>query len=248
MLIVTSGREIGMVQIRLLNSNGIQEFKSYLAALREGKRIMRPNLNDAEYSTPYPKECVVDENKSFRSKFELGLYISLLFEHSGISREEATANTGLWSWMGFAFFETLTIGLSNNLKLGEDYRYIYSEDYRNRYRHLIWLPYDMITLHGASASRLFLYRQLNVQGDFIEQIVSRNELYSSKGVVETATALYYDTHTDSGKKGAQSKVRKGNLRRYISVLDQLGLTYDLYTMSADGLLSLLPDEFDHWKS
>ena len=238
-----------MTQIRILNSSGTEKFKLYLSELRKGNKVTRPNLNDSEFSASYPKECKLDEYKHFETKIELGQYLVYLFNQSGISREEITSNSGLWSWMGFTLFDELVSkGNDGMLKVGQDYRYIHSKDFRNRYRHLVWLPYDMISLHSLSSSRLFLNKKLNEQGDFVEQIVSRNEFYSSKGIVETATRLYFDIPRNSGKRGAQSAVRPGNLRRYVHVLKQLDLTYDLYTVSTEDLLSLLPQEFDQWKT
>lgn len=234
--------------MRILNQIGIEKFRMFLSEIRQGKSVLKPNLNDNVHSVPYPFECTLEEDRSFATKMELGKYILNLFRESGIKREEVTANIGLWSWMGYAMFETLTDKGDGRIKVGEDYRYIYSEDFRNRYRHLVWLPYDMISLHGESSARLFLYRQLDVQGDFIEQIVSRNELYSNKSVVSVATMLYYDETTASGKRGAQGRSRPGNLRRFVSVLKQLDLTFDLYTASDQDILSLLPLEFGHWKN
>jgi len=39
----------------------------------------------------------------------------------------------------------------------------------------------------------------------------------------------------------------GTLYRFIDVVQQLGLTYDLYSMTGDQILQLLPSEFDRWR-
>jgi hypothetical protein len=50
------------------------------------------------------------------------------------------------------------------------------------------------------------------------------------------------------KRGAQvSSPEPGTLRRFVHVLQQLDVTYDVYGMSGQALLDLLPAEFDPWR-
>jgi hypothetical protein len=37
------------------------------------------------------------------------------------------------------------------------------------------------------------------------------------------------------------------VRRLVAVIQQFDLTYDLYAMTADQILTLLPPEFDRWR-
>jgi len=39
----------------------------------------------------------------------------------------------------------------------------------------------------------------------------------------------------------------GTLYRFIDVIQQLDLTYDLYSMNGEEILGLLPPEFDRWR-
>jgi hypothetical protein len=43
------------------------------------------------------------------------------------------------------------------------------------------------------------------------------------------------------------KSSPGTLLRFIDIIQQLDLTYDLYSMSGEEILALLPPEFDKWK-
>ena len=38
----------------------------------------------------------------------------------------------------------------------------------------------------------------------------------------------------------------GSLYRFVGVIQQLDVTYDLYSMSGTEIVSLLPAEFHHW--
>ena len=83
-------------------------------------------------------------------------------------------------------------------------------------------------------------------GEIAEQLASRKELVTNRGVVEAATRLYYDSTTRTFKRGAGTKTR-GAPRRLADLLNQLDLTYYLYGMAADELLALLPKEFDRFR-
>jgi hypothetical protein len=61
--------------------------------------------------------------------------------------------------------------------------------------------------------------------------------------------MYYDPGKANAKRGAYSSKRKpGTLLRFIDVVQQLDLTYDLYGMAGDQVLDLLPQEFDDWRN
>lgn len=141
----------------------------------------------------------------------------------------------------------LTGNGTENVRIGDDNRYIFFDDFRKKYRHLVWLPYDMLSLQGREASMLFLYGRIYVQGDFIEQAVSRLDIYSNSSIIMAATKLYFDSNSGNNKRGAQSRSRPGHFRRFVEVLKQLDLIYDLASCSAEEIISLLPSEFDKWR-
>lgn len=64
----------------------------------------------------------------------------------------------------------------------------------------------------------------------------------------SATRLYWDDKSQRPKRGAAPNKRKpGTLRRFVDVIQQLELTYDLYSMDGREILTLLPDEFTPWR-
>ena len=94
---------------------------------------------------------------------------------------------------------------------------------------------------------LLIYGPVNIQGDYIEQALSRIEFYTNKSIIITFTDLYFDRVKMKPKRGAQSKTSPGNLRRLSSILKQISLTYDLYSCTSEEIEELLPEEFDPWK-
>jgi hypothetical protein len=83
-------------------------------------------------------------------------------------------------------------------------------------------------------------------GEIVEQIVARSEILTNANAVEVATAIYFDPRSGSFKRGAAGK-GGGSVRRLADVLNQFDLTWDLYWMSAAGILAKLPGEFDRFR-
>jgi len=48
--------------------------------------------------------------------------------------------------------------------------------------------------------------------------------------------------------GSTSQKRRGNIRRFISYLQQLELTYDVYTLPGDTIITMLPAEYSGFLS
>ena len=97
---------------------------------------------------------------------------------------------------------------------------------------------------------MFLYNPLNKHGEFSEQLASRQEIISNRSLIEAADRLYRDPASDDEgkpKRGFATRTRPGNVRRLPMVIDQFDLTYDMYAMSCEEILELLPDEFARWK-
>ena len=67
--------------------------------------------------------------------------------------------------------------------------------------------------------------------------------------MEALHILYYDDVQNKPKRGPiMNKNAPGSLYRFINVIQQLDLTYDLYSMSGAEIVGLLPGEFNLWKA
>jgi hypothetical protein len=58
--------------------------------------------------------------------------------------------------------------------------------------------------------------------------------------------LYIDPETRRVKTRAGADDAIGGIRRLNAVLDQLYMTYDVYSMRAEQILALLPEEFQRF--
>jgi hypothetical protein len=106
-------------------------------------------------------------------------------------------------------------------------------------------------LHGV-AGRVLLVSDLTKPGNINEEIVSRQKLVSNASIINVLDKLYYDKERRRVKRGIDDKqkvlTKKGSLRRFIQVINQFELTYDLYSLNPESLVGLLPDDFDVWLS
>jgi hypothetical protein len=82
----------------------------------------------------------------------------------------------------------------------------------------------------------------------MEQLASKQSIILGKSLVQVADTLYWDNHSQRPKTNASNREVPGNARRLVAVIWQLELTYDVYSMSADKILELLPAEFEQWKA
>ena len=81
------------------------------------------------------------------------------------------------------------------------------------------------------------------------EIASRQDLVAHKGVLDAARMLYLDAKHGRPKTGAQGSINQpGTVRRFVRVLQQLDVTYDIYGLSGRQIVELLPPEFDVWQA
>ncbi|MCM8822875.1 MAG: hypothetical protein NC831_08785 [Candidatus Omnitrophica bacterium] len=236
-----------MIAAREMLPDGENRFREYIETLRMNASTLRPDLNIRQYSKELSPKLFIDENRLFYTKLELAEYLETCFRESNIKREAIIVLNGLWTWLAYTWFDQL-VSLQNNARaIREEAKYICSSDYRDYYRHLIAGPYGIFSVHGKENSRIFLYSPVYEHNDFIEQFASRQFIISYSNIVEAITKLYLDNRSGRPKSGAQSREKRGNIRRFVDVIQQYELTYDIYTMDADQILSLLPEEFNEWK-
>ncbi len=237
-----------MICIREFTEAGVEEFDRYIENIRENPGTEKPELNSTPYSVEFQPAVEVDENIKFSKKLDLAGYVNETLKSSGIFRENILENRNLWTWLAYLWFDRLCEKKEGKLVPRERAKYICSSGYQDYYRHLIAGPYSIYSLYGEEYSLLFLYNKPHQHSDFIEQIASRQKLISRKNFIVVLHKLYLNRRNNTPKRGVQSREQPGNLRRFIKVMDQFELTYNIYNMDPDKILNLLPDEFNNWKS
>jgi len=235
-----------MPDVRRLTEKGIEAFRAFLDTIRAGEEFQSsPAILYVDgYSAPLPVRMRI-EPRVFRSKFDAASDLHEVLRP--IDNPTIAGDAGLWSWLALFYFDQLSpVGRDGRRRPRADYHYIPSGEGWGRERHLLAGPYRLFGLYGERA-RLLLYPPLHQHGNFIYALGSRRELLTNRGLIEAIDLLYWDATRARPKRGATTETQPGNLRRLIAVAQQLDFNYDLYGMTAEEILALLPPEFDAWK-
>lgn len=233
-----------MTKLRALNTKGIDAFRGFLQEIRDGAEFHSSPaiLYTDDHSHRLPQTVEI-EPRTFGNKYAAAEYLAGVLASMPASSEDV----GLWSWLALYYFDQLSpIGDGGKRRPREDYHYIPSDDGWRRDRHLLAGPYKLFVTHGRNA-RLLLHPPVHQHGAFIYDLGFRRDLISNRGLIEAIDLLYWDMKRNRPKAGATTTSRPGNLRRLITVVQQLDFNFDLYGMRAEEILRLLPPEFDGWK-
>lgn len=234
-----------MTKLRTLNGRGADAFRAFLQQIRDGAEFQASPaiLYVDDYSAPVSQTIEIEPRK-FANKYAAAEYLTRVLAGVPVASDDV----GLWSWLALYYFDQLSpLDDDGRRRPREDYHYIPStESGWHRDRHLLAGPYKLFALHREKA-RLLLYPPVHQHGAFVYDLGFRRELITNHGLIEAVDLLYWDVKRRRPKRGATTTSRPGNLRRLITVVQQLDFNYDLYGMRAEEILQLLPPEFDAWK-
>lgn len=246
-----------MMPLRRLTVKGIDRFQTFIdSQTTEEPEAFDPEVvNDPEHSEVISNEVQVPENCAFQNRFEAAEAVAEIVD--GAEIEDPQLDRGLWCWLSWVWFESICpVDKTGQRRPRAAARWIASTDYDRYYRHQLAGPWSIYHAHRDNPARALslLCTPVTKPGDLVEQIASRQELVSNPGLVETVTRLYYDPekakhrsgHSSYYKINGKSRGRPGTIRRFIEVMDQLDLIWDLYATPVDDLMELIPDEFDRF--
>ena len=232
------------MKLRRFNETGITHFDQF----RDAPLIPLGDLPEILVYSAWSAEVEADievEQRQFDTRFELGAFLNSLFADKDIAGLDN--DVGIWTWMAAFYFAELR---PENTRPGARARWVPAVgDFRKYYRHLLAGPYQVYRAHRENPRRVLavLANPPHRPGDIAEQLTARQELVTNGTVMEVATRLYIDPDTETPKSGAAS-IDNGSARRLAAVLNQLELTWDLYTLTSEQLLDLLPQEFDRFRT
>ena len=236
------------MRVARLNASGLATFAGWLETLKAGGSIQAPTplLADEEATEPLNTEVEV-ESREFANRFEAAEYLHTQFSIAGLTDVEG--DRGLWAWLSLFYFDAVCpSGRGGVRKLGALPRYIPEpENFRRYYRHLLAGPYRIYRAHRDDPQRALalLCQPLDSPGDVVEQLASRQELVTNRGIMGLATRLYVDTENLRQKRGASGK-GNGSARRLSDIIEQFDLTWDMYAASGEELAAVMPKEFSRF--
>lgn len=234
-------------KIRTLNAEGIKMFSAHLNRIRFNglnTSIDPLILENSNYSDEIENDYFVDNQISFETKYSFAKYICEKIDLT--KNRHYYYNVGLWSWLSAFYFNQVCPLESEVRKPGQDARHILHEpkDYKAYYRHLLAGPARIYTELGEDG-RIFLAGELSKRGDLTEQLQAYQNIAFNRGIIQAADLLYWDEVKKKLKKGSGSK-GAGSPRRFVAIIGQFELTYDLTSLDGKNILELFPSEFKKW--
>ena len=245
-------------QVCELTADGIRAAKTYLAVLRQDADAKPPAglLTDSRYAEPVAPAVSV-EQRPFANRREAGAYLADRLAPLGVGR--IADNAGLWSWLGMFYFEQVVGWYADGqMRIAPaDVPYVIDphSDRRGdsqRHRNRLLAAWDIYTRHGEARARGLLSHPVSAMEQLADRLLGAVEAYRAPGIMDLANRLYTDPATGMQKSGVagggQNQRPPGGIVRLLDVLNQLYMTYDVYGMTAEQLLPLLPAEFERWQA
>jgi hypothetical protein len=235
--------------LRKFTDEGIEQFRRHLADLRQGATSPPPFnlLTDPVASKPVNEQIQI-ENREFATRLEMAQYLDEALAE--IESDSIETDVYLWSWLSLYYFDQVSpVQKNGHRKPGRDYRHILEPGYRYGHNHLLAGAYLVYTVYGLNddLSKLLLYTAPSIESTFHHQLAQRQSIITNKNLMKAAHLLYTSKLEGKPKFGALAKNKAGTVYRFIDVIQQLDLNYDLYSMTGEEVLQLLPPEFDKWK-
>ena len=231
--------------VRRFNADGIEAFRRELAECRTAptRGIPLEMLTD-----PMLTESVLPsveiELRGFKTKGDAAVYFHQIF--GGIPKQQLLEDAGLWTWLSLYYFEIVCPKHSGIRKVRNDYTYVYeAKSIRHFYRHLLFVSWRTLDI-APTHNRLLLSTSISSLDKFSSEVIKRLYMTRIPCFFEVLDRLYWDEKRGRARPGVTDfqKVTAGNLvHRLPNRIRQLEKTYDLHSLTADQLLSLLGEEF-----
>ncbi len=229
--------------LRRFTEAGLQQFGQWLAA-KDASDPPVGWLDDPVLSEPWG-EGVTIEIPIFKDKLAFGQHLMAAI---GERWKGAIDDAGLMAWLSLAFWESTMVRANGARIIGQASRHLMGVDnkwqsYTHSHRHLVRSAIFFVGYYGDDA-RVFLACHPSQATKIDEQIASRKTegLPFSPSIARALNALYLDAKSGAIKRGASSDGR-GSVTRFVKVVRQLDMTFDVQGLPGAKLVELLPAEF-----
>jgi hypothetical protein len=231
--------------IRMFTEAGVVRFREYLQQVKGNATTAAPAalLYDPVLSQ------VIDPDVQIKFAY-FGTTLEMVeYLHPAVLElplRDKFYNTGLYAWLSAFYFDVVCPLEKGSRKPGEEARHIPQRRTYMAHRHLIAAPLRMYASHGLNHSIILLYSRPNTMNGFLRRVLENPEIAMNSGMLEAIHLLYWDEKKQQPKPSS-SHDKPGALQRFISVMNQFNLTYDLQGMNGQQIVKLLPKrEFGRW--
>ena len=237
-------------KLRVLNSDGLERFRSWLEEARAAKKCLRLPvhlLHDDSFSASATVSVELP-TQTFSSCWDAAEQMARLLAPlpaQELEGADGLGNRGLWGWLGLFYFSQICPDAP-----GAANRYIPETEGGafglRYYRHLLAGPFRLYRQLGEAAKPALL-SPLPEHNALYNALADHQDLVQNPGLVEAMNLLYFDPKVGKLRRGLSNSEKAGSLARFFPVMHQLELTYDLLGRSAAEIIELLPPEFDDWR-
>ena len=244
-----------------LNQAGIDIFRAFLQRNKATSSDEEPPfylLSSADYTSSVSL-AVGDANVEIDTVSPTRIHLAERVNNLISSRAELAMvceSRGVGAWLSLALFVSICKKDDDgNWKIGQLTRYIddgKGDDwgFAIHRRNIVCGALAIYHLHGENA-RLSLHGAASSVSDYAEVIGAIEDIMLNPVMIDVLDKLYWDTENDRPKSGlrGQSPYVNGSYRRFVNktygFYAQHYMTYDFWTMTADQIIALLPEEYHH---
>ena len=250
-----------IVTLAELNQAGIEAFAAFLHRNKTTPSDEAPPfdlLTSVEHTSPVSmtiKHANIDTDAVSPTRMHLVARVDALVS----TRAELAMvceSKGIGAWLSLALFKSICAKDGDgNWKIGQIKRYI--DDGKSdewgfaiHRRNIVCSALAVYHLHGDNA-RLSLHGPPHVVSDYAEAIGAIEDVMLNPTMIEVLDRLYWDEENNRPKTGlrGESPYVNGSYRRFVNktygFYAQHFQTYDFWTMTADEIIGLLPEEYHH---
>jgi|TARA_Y100000294_G_C8566071_1_gene340868 hypothetical protein len=239
------------MQIRKFTQQGHTEYKKLYREIFESvtghtKNIekgftndLKKQIKEMQSRTDHSVEIEGSNNiekKTFKTSYDLGDYVNKILNN--LDHNIVAEDAALWDWLALFFFDEI---FSSKMKGYSEHRYIYNNDWKLKFRHLIRGPWWCVNYYEKN-SKLLLCEEPYTYINWAEQFIKNREIREFKTVMEICYLMYFDQKKQKYIPGTH-RDKAGCLFRLRDKLNQYFCVYDLWFMSAKEIMNLLPKEF-----
>ena len=229
------------MRLRSFNQAGVDQFTAYLGALKADPARPPPwdLLESPAHTMPLSPEVDISCPPCL-SKLEVARYLVDVLKP--VDRQTLNTDAGVWAWLALHAFDVICPADGRGRRSRLDIsKYVPRQgDHRHGPRkHLLYLPWSLYSIHGEHADFLLLAPPSQERHEQREW-ARYSYLALSRAAVDVCRVLFWDEASCRFRKGAKSTKSGASIRAYLEYISYFDETYDLYRLSSDELLRMLP--------
>jgi len=214
----------------------------YSDDLQKKVEYLQEEMESSEMSEEIDKSIDVKFDEDYKNSYEFAKDINNSLKNCNYN--EISSDKKLWDWISLKFFNQIFV--PSKMRGYYPYRYILDFEWRVSMRHLVRGPWWAVNAYGDNAI-IFTLTPPYQQNDNLEQFIKISHMREMKIIPEIAKKLYYNQEEERITPGifkVQKKIKPGSFARLKDKISHYGKVMNLWEMTADDIIKILPKEFD----